>query len=472
MAMAGGVEYLRSFPDFEQGNVQASSAFGLQRVLALLEEVGSPHLKLRVIHLAGTKGKGSTAAMIEAIMRAAGLSTGLFTQPHLLRLNERFQVDGAQIDNATLDAIMLETIQPAVERLARRGIVGIQQFEAQVALALSWFDQRGVDVAVLETGLGGRLDGTNVVPRPLVTVLTPIGHDHMQVLGDTLPQIAAEKAAIIKAGVPVVAAPQAPEVETVFERFSAERAAPLLLGGHAWQVQVESVSEAGTICTLQVDAQALQAAGVQAEHLAIPVEVDAGMHVRLQHLFTPLLGQHQAVNAAAAALAAIVASPRLPGVRLDAIHAGLAAVRWPGRLQILAREPLIVLDGAHTPESAQALVDALQDLWPGRRALLVCGLQGDKDLPGFAGPVAHLARWAVATQAAHPRAAAADRVAAALREAGLAEVEEVGDPWLALQRARARAAPADLFVVTGSLYLVGALLREWEDRESARPTPV
>ena len=297
--------------------------------------------------------------------------------------------------------------------------LGIQQFEAQVALALAGLSSAGVDVVVLETGLGGRLDGTNVVPRPLVTVLTPIGHDHMQVLGDTLPQIAAEKAAIIKQGVPVVAAPQATEVEAVFERFSAERGAPLLLGGHAWQVRVESMSEEGTSCTLRSAAWRFRppACGPstwEPERRCLPARIPPA-----RHLFTPLLGAHQAVNAAAAALAALVAAPSLPGVRLDAIRAGLAAVRWPGRLQVLARAPLIVLDGAHTPESAQALVVALQDLWPGRRVLVVCGLHGDKDLPALPNRSARLARWAVATQAAHPRAAAAGRVAATLREAGM-----------------------------------------------------
>jgi dihydrofolate synthase/folylpolyglutamate synthase len=348
-----------------------------------------------------------------------------------------------------------------VERLARRGIVGVQQFEAQVALALLWFEQCGVEVTVLETGLGGRLDGTNVVPRPLVTVLTPIGHDHMHVLGDTLPRIAAEKAAIIKQGVPVVASPQVPEVEAVFARVSAEQQAPLLLGGHAWQAQLESVSEAGTASTLWVDGRALQAAGVLPAYLGVAVEIVSGQDLRLPHLVTPLLGAHQAVNAAAAALAVIVAAPHLPAIRLDAIYTGLAAVRWPGRLQVLAHEPLIVLDGAHTPESAQALAAALQDLWPGRRVLAVCGLQGDKDLPGFAAPLARMTRWAVATQTSHPRAAPAARVAATLRQAGIAVVEEVGDPWLALQRARQVAQPSDLIVVTGSLYLVGAILQQW-----------
>ena len=167
MAEAAGVAYLRTFPDFEQGNVSASEALGLDRVLALLEEVGSPHLRLPVAHIAGTKGKGSTSACLASIAGAAGYRTGLFTQPHLLRVNERFAVDGEWLTDDTLTEILLGKIRPAIERLAGRGITGIQQFEAQVALAMLWFESLRVDLVVLEVGLGGRLDGTNVVPHPL-----------------------------------------------------------------------------------------------------------------------------------------------------------------------------------------------------------------------------------------------------------------------------------------------------------------
>jgi dihydrofolate synthase/folylpolyglutamate synthase len=455
VAETEGLAYLRTFPDFEAGTGGGSLTLGLDRVLALLEEVGSPHLRLPVVHLAGTKGKGSTAAMLASICRVAGYRTGLFTQPHLVRLHERFLIDGDEIRDDAISAIMLDRIRPAVERLAARGIGGVQQFEAQVALALLWFEVQKVDIVVLETGLGGRLDATNVVPLPLATVLTPIGHDHMALLGDTLTAIAGEKAAIIKEGVPAVSSPQAPEAAVVFEAVSAERYAPLLLGGRDWSTDEVRATRQGTGFTLQIDPSALAHLG------GVPAggwDTDPHGVLRIEGLFTPLLGAHQAANAGAAAVAALVAASHLPRIGVEAIRRGLESVRWAGRLQVIAGSPPLVVDGAHTAESADALAQAMRSLFPGERIVLICGAQADKDIPAIVAPLAELAAVAVATQAQHPRAAPAAIVAAALRAAGCPDVREAPTVEDALALARSLSGSGDLILGTGSLYVAGELL--------------
>ena len=508
MEQDAGRRYLARFPDFERGNVAATEAFGLGRVLALLDELGAPHQRLPIVHLAGTKGKGSTAAMLAAILRAAGYCTGLFTQPHLVRLNERFQLDGEPIGDEELDGVVTDLLRPAVERLEGRGAGGVQQFEAQVGLALAWFAARSVDVVVLETGLGGRLDGTNVAPHPLATVITPIGYDHMQVLGHTLTEIAGEKAAIIKPGSPSIVAPQPPEALAAIDRAAAAAGAPTLVHGRDWEVEAVEVSRAGTGFTLRVDGAALARAGIAVpvswqadapgmrppgEHQdtapapgsdPYPLASEAGSGVRtrvddrephspsepprqlvLSDLWTVLLGEHQAYNAAAAAMISLAISGALPRLSLAAACAGLAAVRWPGRLQVVAERPMIVLDGAHTAESAQALADAMRALFPGR-LVLICGIQADKELAAVVAPLAPLAAVAIATAAPHPRAAAPGVVAEVLRRAGCPHVEWTADPAAALARARALAGPDDVILATGSLYLVGALLAaepRWQD---------
>ncbi len=454
-----GIDYLREFPDFERGNVSAATTFGLDRVLALLEEVGSPHLHLPVIHIAGTKGKGSTAASIARVLRAAGYRTGLFTQPHLISLFERFQIDGVEIADTVLSGIMIDTIRPAMRRLAARGITGIQQFEAQVAVALLWFAAQHVDAVVLEVGLGGRLDATNVVPAPLATALTPIGFDHTAILGDTLSLIAAEKAAIMKRGSVAVSSPQPPDAEQIFVDTSARLGVPLFLGGRDWHVSAVSIDVTGTTFDFEVSARMRDYIREHLPNMPVwwsDVLADGGS---IANLRTPLLGAHQAVNAGCAVAVTLVVAPVLPKINLDAIRRGLARVEWPGRLQIISQTPVTVVDGAHTPESASVLDAAIRELFPGRRVILVCGIQADKDIPHIAGTLAGLAAHVVATRANHQRAAAASEIAAAFRSAGQGDVDEEDDPVAALELARRLADPNDLVLVTGSLYLVGDVLK-------------
>ncbi|MDB5057691.1 MAG: FolC bifunctional protein [Chloroflexi bacterium] len=452
-----GLAYLRTFPDFELGNVSAAQTFGLERVLALLEEVGAPHLRVPVIHIAGTKGKGSTAASVASILRAAGYRTGMFTQPHLVRLNERFQIDGVEITDDQLSAIMLSQIQPAMARLVARGITGVQQFEAQVTLAFLWFEAQATDVVVLEVGLGGRLDGTNVVPKPVVSTISPIGFDHMAILGDTLPLIAGEKAAIIKEGVPVVASPQPVEAETVLIKMSRRMHAALYLGGRDWEATAVRTTLQGTTFDLRFSPSALPDDAQRNGVISINNLHEDGQ-LSLMALRTPLLGAHQAVNAACAAVTAIVASRSLTRIDADAIRQGLAMAEWPGRLQVIDNEPTVIVDGAHTAESAEVLVSAIKELFPGKRVVVVCGIQGDKDIPNVVTPLAKLAASVVATRAHHQRAASTAVIAAAFSDAGSVVVQECEEPLAAVDRARRLAGRDAIVLVTGSLYLVGDVL--------------
>ena len=326
-----------------------------------------------------------------------------------------------------------------------------------MTLAFLWFEARRAEVVILETGLGGRLDGTNVVPKPVCVALTPIGYDHMAILGNTLEAIAGEKAAIIKAGVPVVAAPQGPEAASVFERAARERRAPLLRAGHEWEAASAGLSVQGTTFHVHVDWTLLRDAGVPVS----PVWLTASEASGLTDLFTPLLGAHQAANAGTAAVTAIVASHRLPGITPDAVRLGLATVSWPGRLQIIAQHPTVVLDGAHTAESARALSETIDALFAGKRLVLVVGMAVDKDIPATVAPLATKASAAVATRSDHPRAARPDLVAAALRTAGSPDVEQRDHPWEAVRRAKDLAGETGVVLVTGSLHVVGAVLGAW-----------
>jgi dihydrofolate synthase/folylpolyglutamate synthase len=352
---------------------------------------------------------------------------------------------------------MLRQIQPAMARLNARGITGVQQFEAQVALAFLWFESQAVDLVMLEVGLGGRLDGTNVVPQPVVSTLTPIGFDHMAILGDTLPLIAAEKAAIIKEGVPVVASPQPNEAAAVFIDVSQRMRAPLYLGGTDWDVADVRTTLHGTAFDLRLSPTLCHQLS-QSGSVASNVPPDADGWTTVQALRIPLLGAHQATNAACAAVTSMVASRVFARIDLEAIRQGLAAVEWPGRLQIIANNPTVVVDGAHTAESAEVLVTAILELFSGRQVVLVCGIQGDKDIPNVVRPLAGLANHVVATRAHHQRAAPTEVISAAFRGAGSEHVQEREEPLAAVNLARTLAGNDGLVLVTGSLYLVGDVL--------------
>lgn len=441
--------WLYSFSDTERtGAFVRDREDNLARERALLAALGDPQRAYGVTHVAGTKGKGSTSAMIAAILQAAGVRTGLYTQPDLHTFRERMRVDGQLVAPEEVVALVPQ-LQAAVAGTSL--LLGpFITYEVATALAFLYFRQARAEHAIIEVGLGGRLDATNVV-EPLVSVITSISYDHMAVLGDTLAEIAGEKAGIVKTRVPVVTSARAPEALATIARVAAERAAPLIRVGPA------DAADAG--------------------YRYIPGPVDGGRqffdletpHGIYRDIELSLLGAHQLENAAAAV--ATVETLRDSGLAIaeEAIRGGLRAVRWPARMQVVGRSPWQVVDGAHNADSMAKLFAALRRHFDFERLLLVFGPLVDKDLAGMAREIAAAAVDRVyACAVAHPRATPPADVAAALRRAAPSlDAVTSGDTRAALTAALADASPRDLVCVAGSLYLAGEALRWFATRDEA-----
>lgn len=428
----------------------------LSRMRALLDRLGAPDAGLRCVLIAGTKGKGSTAAMLAGILRAAGMRVGLTVKPHLVDYRERIQIDGRMIAQPEL-VRLVEAVRPAVEA-GRSEPWGLPTYvEAAVAAALLAFRRAGVDVAVIEVGIGGRLDATNTTD-PAVSVITPISYDHTELLGHTLTEIAREKAGILRAGRPAVSAPQPAEAQAVIEEAARAAGSPLLLVGRDVAYEVEASSLEGV------------RASIRGRHGLYRVEI-------------PLLGRHQAVNAATAVAAAEALTARVaagtagpgpvpPAVRtpLDpgAVRAGIAAVRWPARVELVARRPYTVVDVGHNPASMAALCATLRELLGGRRLVAAFGMLATKDYRAVTALLAPLAAAVVTTTPDNPHALPAEDLAVEVRQY-TAHVEAIDDRRAALARARRLAGPDDVLVVTGSFYFVGEARAQLLRRTAAEP---
>jgi len=422
------LDYLYGYTNYEvqSGYDYSPDRFDLGRVHRLLEHLGDPHRSFRSVHVAGTKGKGSTSAMIASVLRQEGYRTGLYSSPHLHTFRERIQLDGELIPE--------RDVIDGVRRLmdAACQTPGITTFELITALAFDYFARQGTEWAVLEVGMGGRLDATNVV-RPQVSVITSISYDHMMYLGDTLPAIAAEKAGIIKAGVPVVSAPQPAEVAAVISSVARDNDAPLVLVGRDWLWESTRASS---------------------ESQQFTVWRSEAPHIRASYTL-PLLGSHQLANAVTAIAAVEVLRTQSTAVRESSVSAGLANVRWPGRLEVLSRSPWVIVDGAHNGDSMHKLIATLADLFRYDRLITILGVSADKDIERMLDAVLPAADHILVTKANHPRAADPEQLARRIRDRGgradAVPVENV------LQRALSLAGPADLVCGTGSLFLVAAL---------------
>jgi dihydrofolate synthase / folylpolyglutamate synthase len=424
--------YILSFSDYERsiGGTWPATRFSLARIEALCALLGRPQDDYPVLQVAGTKGKGSTAAMLQAALGAGGWRTGLFTSPHLHDLRERIRLGPALIPPATLAELVAE-LQPAIARLNERvaELGAVTTFEILTALALLYFSHARADVAVLEVGLGGRLDATSVA-HPRVAVITAISLDHRHILGNTIAEIAREKAGIVKEGALVVSSPQVPEAAEVLVATCRERGATLLLGGRDWQWREQDGPP---------DRRTLAVASLYGE---------------LAGLRPALLGRHQLVNAATAVVALQALKERDgPAVDANAIAAGLSSVVWPGRFEVVPGRPTVVVDGAHNDDSARRLREALAEQFPGRRLILVIGTSADKDLPAIVRELAPAAARVICTRSRHPRSAPADLLVSLCREEGVA-AEEAADVPAALARARLLAHPTDVVCATGSLFVV------------------
>ena len=429
------LDYLYSFVDYETAHQPRSPVnYDLRRVAELLVRLGDPHLKARTVHIAGTKGKGSTAAMIASALTAAGFKTGLFTSPHLIDLRERIRVNGGLIPRAGLMRLTAR-LKPEVEAVNSKAAYGrLTTFELLTALGFLYFAENRTDFQVVEVGLGGRLDATNVV-RPEVCVITSISLDHTDVLGDTLTEIAAEKAGIIKQGVPVVSALQPPEARGVIEAACRAKNCELTLVGRDVTYRELSV---------QPDSQSIEVKGRLGSYA----------------LELPLLGPFQQANAAAAIGALEVLRENGHAISQQDIVKGIGVVRWPGRFQAVRRNPLVVVDGAHNPASASELARAV-GVYAGDKKpkVLVIGSSSDKDYKGMAAVLAPLFDAVIATSSRHPRALEAEAMAAVFR-GHVAEVLAAPSVACALDTAVKLAGRDGFVCASGSLFIVGEAL-EW-----------
>jgi dihydrofolate synthase/folylpolyglutamate synthase len=404
----------------------------LDRMRALLRELGDPHRRLRIVHVAGTKGKGSTSAMLAAILQAAGYRTGLFTSPHLCRVEERFQVDGQAISEAELTQLLTE-----IRRWIAR-VPGVTFFEVATAVGFLHFVRRRVDAAVIEVGLGGRFDSTNVC-LPSVALITSISFDHTRQLGNRLASIAREKAGIVKWARPTISGATAPEARTMIEDICAQRRSPLQELGRDFHYTYQP----GRVGAAQDEPARVQ---VRTRAREWPV------------LALGLLGEHQAANAAVTL--ACVEELRRQGWHLPdaAVARGLAEVRWPARLEVIGRRPLVVLDCAHNVASAWAVVETLHASFPPTRRMLIFAGSTDKDLPGMCRVLApHFEQAFVTRYTNNPRAADPEQLARWLAEANRPRVTVTPTPQDAWQQACAAAGPDDLICITGSVFLAGEL---------------
>jgi len=427
------LDYIYSFIDYETTprRPREPARYDLRRVDEVLARLGDPHRKVKSVHIAGSKGKGSTAAMISSALTTAGYKTGLYTSPHLLLFNERIRIDNRLIsDDEVTD--LVERIKPEVEAVNREAKYGrLTTFEVITALGFLYFAEQKCDFSVVEVGLGGRLDATNVIV-PEVSVITSISLEHTDVLGNTLAEIATEKAGIIKPDVTVVSSPQSDEAARVFERVSADAGARLIRVGSdvIWQG-----------LSFDDNCQSLRVKGL----------------LRTYDLTIPLLGEYQLENASTAVAALEVLNMKGYSVPARSIIDGFAHVDWPGRMQVLHRRPFVVADGAHNPYSAAKLREALKKHFPFDRGTLVIGTSSDKDIAGIVTELAPMFTRVIVTHSIHPRALATKTLADEFRRQGV-NVEETDDISVALPLALSGAGERDLICVTGSLFVVAGAI--------------
>jgi dihydrofolate synthase/folylpolyglutamate synthase len=425
----------------------------LDQMRALMRLLGDPQDRLRIVHVAGSKGKGSTSAMLASILTRAGYRTGLFTSPHLTRVEERIQIDGAPVTPGELTALIDDV------RAALKSSRGLEPtfFEVATALGFLHFRRRRVDAAVVEVGLGGRFDSTNVC-RPALAVITSISLDHTQQLGDRLSSIAAEKAGIIKPARPVVSGATAPEARAVIERIARERRAPLSQLAADFRYDYTP----GRVTADETRPPRVRVTSWrQAARLSAPGEPASGplaATVAWPDMPLGLLGEHQAANAAVAVRCVEVLRGAGWPIPDAAVASGLANVSWPARMEVVGRRPFVVLDCAHNVASAEALAEALQSSFPPARRWLIFAGSGDKDLPGMLRVLApHFAHAFLTRYTSSTRGMPAEELAALLRRTCDLPHTACPTPLDAWRAAREHAAPDDLICVTGSVFLAGEL---------------
>ncbi|MDL2254302.1 bifunctional folylpolyglutamate synthase/dihydrofolate synthase [Ruminococcaceae bacterium OttesenSCG-928-I18] len=399
------------------------SRLGLQRISALLQAMEDPQKQLHFIHVAGTNGKGSVCTMLASVLTAAGYRTGLFTSPFVNCFNERMQVDGRQIEDGEL-TLLTKEVQQYADAMEDHPT----EFELVTAIGLLYFKRRECDLVVLEVGLGGRLDATNVIPPPLLAVITSIGLDHTAELGDSLWDIAAEKGGIIKPGSEVVLAPQQPLVEKAMDEICRQNEVPL----HRTDFGL-----------------------LEAEDTALEGQYFSWGEYRRLHL--PLFGAFQLPNAATVLTALEVLAHKGFPVDETALRKGLGSVRWPARLELLAREPVFLLDGGHNEQAVNALAESLESYYPGAKWHFLVGVMADKAWKNMLETVYPLAQGFLCVTPDTPRALSAEVLATWLRSQGTVPVETCPSVRKGVEALLEEAGAEGLACAFGSLYMAGEI---------------
>lgn len=440
------LDWLYSFVDFSMKRHldDTHRFFKLDRMRQLMALMDNPERSFPSIHVAGTKGKGSTASFCASALQAAGYKVGLYTSPHLQEFTERIKVNGIEINRQEL-----VRLTDGLRQIAGK-VPDVTTFELTTAMCFQFFAEQMVDIAVIEVGLGGRLDATNVID-PLVSVITPISYDHRNVLGDTLTEIAFEKGGIIKPGRPVVIAPQAPEAEKELVRLSQERGAPYTLVERAYTYHEVShtLSTQKMLILLKQDSAFKKLRGSARTPLLLTL---------------PLLGFHQVQNAATALTALDVA--RQAGFRLTrtAIQKGFRQVEWPARFELLRKHPPVVIDSAHNGDSMRVLRNAIDEYFPDLPIILVFGVSADKELDAMLSEIIPRVEMVVTTQSTHPRAMDAQELARLVSAyqvptLGVAPAEE------AMRQALSLAGGQKGILVAGSVFIAAAARAIWPTLE-------
>jgi dihydrofolate synthase / folylpolyglutamate synthase len=448
LAYQQALDYLYSFVDYSLTRAFRNSPekFDLGRMERLLERLGNPHKQYKVIHLAGTKGKGSTAAMIFSALQAAGYRVGFYTSPHLVNFNERIQINNKLIPHERIVALV-DQLKPHAEFIHQ-----ITTFELTTAMAFQYFFEEKVDIAVIEVGMGGRVDSTNLVD-PIVSVITSISYDHMAVLGNTLTSIATEKAGIIKPERPVVSSPQKEEALEVIQKIAAGLHSPLTLVGMDYLFKrVENSLDGQSFMVWNLNDQPILDKYLMGKEL---------MDWEPLTLEIPLLGLHQIENAATA-YAAIDISRKV-GVEISnhQIREGFKNVFWPCRFEVINRSPFLVIDSAHNRDSSLRLRQAIEDYLPGIPVILVFGASEDKDIEGMFAELLPGVKHLIATESTHPRALRADALVELARHYGC-PAEAIVPVGAALEKALNLAGKDAAVVVAGSLFVAAAVRETWE----------
>ena len=436
------LDFLYSFIDYslKRNFRNAAEKFNLDRMRKFMHLLGDPQKDYGILHVAGTKGKGSVASFCASVLSAQGYDTGLYTSPHMVEFTERIRINGQEIPKEDLVTIV-DQLKPVTEIVQE-----ITTFELTTALAFLYFSQQNADYAVIEVGLGGRLDATNIVD-PLVSVITSISYDHVQILGDTLSEIAGEKGGIIKSKKPVVVAPQKEEARLKLARIAEEREAPLIQVGRDYLYAADSHSlEGQSFLIWTPDEQPLVDEFIESGGR----DIWSPLRLRI-----PLLGFHQVENAATAYAALKTAEKFGVALTQEAYRKGFAEVEWPGRMEILQRNPPVIIDSAHNRYSALRLRQAMDDYFPGFPILLVFGASEDKDISGMYQELLPRVRRVITTQSIHPRAIDAEKLVELAHQLGRS-AEAITPIEKALETAIQEAGKETVILITGSVFVAAA----------------